>query len=159
MADRSVRPAGARRPAGEPVVPAESYRVRTGVKALVRTTDSVLLVRERHADGSPFWTLPGGGVLAGEDRVAALRRELDEELRCRCVVDRSVTWFPYVHASLADTVSVYDVYECRLLSRPTPVDSDGITDVTWTRPGSEPSRTLPQVRRVLSELSGDRPES
>lgn len=122
---------------------------RRGAKALVTAPGSALLVRERHADGSPFWTLPGGGVHSGESTVTAVERELAEELRCRAVVAPPVTAFPYAHTSSPGRVSVYTVHECRLLSEPTPVATEGVYDLQWVSPGSIPTRTLPQVRTVV----------
>ncbi|MGV9263388.1 NUDIX domain-containing protein [Kitasatospora sp. NPDC003701] len=50
------------------------------VAGLVRSGDRILLVREVVADGGPLaWSLPGGGVKAGELIHEALRRELREE--------------------------------------------------------------------------------
>ena len=53
--------------------------VRRGSKALITAGDRLLLVKERHADGTSFWTLPGGGVEPAESMEAALRRELAED--------------------------------------------------------------------------------
>lgn len=127
-------------------------RVRHGVKALVASADRVLLVKERHADRTPYWTLPGGGVHDGESPPAALRRELGEELGCRAVVAESLTTFRYLHTSIERTVSVYDVRACSLLSRPAPVAAEGVHDVQWADPADPPARTLPHVERVLDRL-------
>ena len=139
-------------PSGRPAVRpdrqlSDTPRTREAVKALVTATDSVLLVRERHADGSPFWTLPGGGVHAGEHPVAAVERELREELRCRCVVGDPVDAFPYAHTS-RPALSLYTVYECRLVTEPRPVAAEGVLEYRWVTPTSIPSHTLPQVRAV-----------
>lgn len=125
------------------------FRFRRGAKAFVAATDSALLVRERHAGGGTFWTLPGGGLHPGESSVAALERELSEELRCRCVVGNPVDAFLYAHRSSPRTISAYAVHECRLLSDPDPAAVEGILDVRWASPRSLPERTLPQVRRIV----------
>jgi 8-oxo-dGTP diphosphatase len=124
-------------------------RVRRGAKALIPSSDRYLLVAERHADGSPFWTLPGGGVHPHESLAGGLRRELREELSCGCLVGGRVTRLPYVHSSLDSTVSLYTVFECRLLSEATPVPAEGVVAVRWVDPSDPPATTLPQVRQVL----------
>jgi len=127
------------------------FEVRRGVKALVATSERALLVRERHADGTPFWTLPGGGAHPGEPLAAALRREMAEELRCPCVVRGPVGSFWYVHRSRRRTASVYTVLSCELLGEPAPADAERIDDVRWVEPSDPPVTTLPQVRTVLGK--------
>lgn len=130
----------------------ERFCLRRGVKGLVTSEESVLLVRERHTDGTPFWTLPGGGIESGETARTALKRELDEELQCVCVPGGPVASFPYVHSSLERTASVYVVYDCGLLTKPEPNESHGVWATRWATPGSLPVRTLPQVRAVVSRI-------
>jgi 8-oxo-dGTP diphosphatase len=122
------------------------FEPRTGAKALVTSDRAVLLVRERHGDGSPFWTLPGGGVCAHETPSEGLRRELVEELRCRAQVEDPVSTFWYAHDSVDETVSVYTVFECSLLSEPVPNPGEGVFESRWAHPESLPPATLPQVR-------------
>lgn len=131
----------------------ERFTLRQGAKALVTSASKILLVREHHADGSPFWTLPGGGVHVHEDPVEALQRELDEELNCRASITDPVTRFWYAHESLTNTVSMYIVYECSLLSDPDPNPDEGVYDCRWVSPGALPSSTLPQVRQVCQHVS------
>lgn len=126
-------------------------RVRRGAKGLVRRGPRVLLVRERHADGSPFWTLPGGGVEPEESLADGLRRELAEELDCRSVVGEPRSAFPYHHSSLPNTVTVYAVFACSLHSEPSPRAAEGIEACRWVRPRDLPGSTLPEVRRLLGE--------
>jgi 8-oxo-dGTP diphosphatase len=125
--------------------------VRRGVKALVASADRVLLVREQHADGTPFWTLPGGGAHPGESIGSTLQREVTEELRCPCVVGDPVASFWYVHQSLRQMASVYTVCACQLAGEPTPA-RDEVAEVRWVRPSELPSRTLPQVRSVVRHV-------
>lgn len=53
----------------------------TGV-TVVATNGAGEFLLVRHTYGSRLWTLPGGGVRAGEDPEAAALREFAEELDC-----------------------------------------------------------------------------
>jgi 8-oxo-dGTP diphosphatase len=125
--------------------------VRRGAKALISSSDRVFLVAERHADRSPFWTLPGGGVHSHESLSGGLRRELNEELCCRCLVADPAGSYWYAHSSLEATVSVYTVFECTLLSGVSPDPDEGVLDARWVDPADPPPATLPQVRQVLRD--------
>jgi len=127
---------------------------RTGAKALVTSGGRVLLVRERHADGTPFWTLPGGGVAPSESAPEGLCRELIEELDCRARVAEPVSEFWYVHHSCEETVSMYTVYACSLLSEPAPNAAEGIFESRWVDPDAVPTGTLPQVEYVCKTAVG-----
>ena len=126
------------------------FEPRTGAKALVTSGRAVLLVKERHSDGTPFWTLPGGGVCSHETPTEGLRRELVEELSCRARVSDEVSTFWYAHDSHAATVSMYTVFECSLLSEPTPNPDEGVFEAQWAEPDSLPPATLPQVRYLCA---------
>ena len=148
MADRTFTPQAEYGPLAAPA----SLRHRRGAKALVRSDDRVLLVRERHADGSVFWTLPGGGVEPTESLRGGLQRELVEELGCDSVVSDRCGSFQYAHRSKPGVVSTYTVYETWLLDEPTPNVRQGVTDYRWVEPRAPPSGTLPGVVGVLAEM-------
>ncbi|PSP84480.1 NUDIX hydrolase [Halobacteriales archaeon QS_6_64_34] len=136
------------------------FQPRSGAKALVTSDRAVLVVQERHADGTPFWTLPGGGVHTHECPTEGLRRELAEELDCRARIDEPVSTFWYAHDSLDATVSVYGVYDCSLLTEPVPNYDEGVFDARWVEPDELPPATLPQVRYLCQDavapaLAGD----
>jgi len=122
------------------------FEPRSGAKALVTGDRAVLLVREQHSDGTPFWTLPGGGVYAHETPMEGLHRELTEELDCGVHVSDRVSTFWYAHDSLDASVSVYTVFDCSLLSDPVPNPEEGVFEARWAEPAALPPATLPQVR-------------
>ena len=141
---------GESRDGGEtaPDIAAADRAGRQGVKALVRSSAAVLLVREHHVDGSAFWTLPGGGVRPGERSRTALRRELREELQCGAVVGHRLTTFPYAHVSRR-WLSFYTVYDAAVTDQPVPNEAEGVTECRWVCPADPPASTLPQVRALL----------
>jgi len=130
----------------------ERTRRRIGTKLLVTDGDRVLLVREQRDDGSTFWTLPGGGVEADESLAEGLRREIDEELQCDCVVGQLVTICTYRHTSRPNTETVYGVFDGKLRSSPAPNTEEGITGCEWHAPGDLPPSLLDPFRPVVSGL-------
>lgn len=124
-------------------------KLRYGAKALLSTTERVLIIKERHADGSPFWTLPGGGTEPGESLRETLHRELTEELRCRATVIGPVTSFCYAHSGCSGRMSQYTVFDCRLRSSAIPNVVEGIYESRWVRADQIPTTTLPQVRQLI----------
>lgn len=126
-----------------------SLRIRQSAKALLTASDRVLLVKERHTDGSEFWTLPGGGVEHGESVTTALSRELLEELRCPVDIGSRVQTLWYSHVGPYRGVSRWHVFRCWTPARPTPAFGDGILDSRWVRRADLPSNTLVQVRCLL----------
>ncbi|WP_276261478.1 NUDIX hydrolase [Haloglomus litoreum] len=128
--------------------PSNDRRLRTGVKALVTGADRALLVKERHDDGSTFWTLPGGGLRPDERPADGLRRELDEELGCRVLVGEPLTsvWYHHRHTP---AVTCYEVFDCSLLTEPAAERMEGVIGYRWVPFESAPASTLPQVRCLL----------
>lgn len=124
-------------------------QVRSCAKALIGSGNCILLVKEQHADGTKFWTLPGGGVRAGETYVGALARELREELQCLIagVSPRETVW--YAHTSCQSKLSQWTVFRCTLRTPVAPNLAEGILSYQWARPETLPERTLPQVRQLL----------
>lgn len=129
-------------------------RVRIGAKGLVVDAGTVLLVRERRPDGSTFWTLPGGGVEAGESLRDGLRRELREELGCGSAVHGPATTCVYEHETVPDTSTVYTVFRCDLHGEPAPVRAEGLVDHAWFGPGSLPRSTLAPIARSVERSVG-----
>jgi len=121
---------------------------RVGVKALVTDRDRVLLIKERRGDGSSFWTLPGGGVESEESFSECLRRELEEEIRCRATVGERIGRCVYSHTTRPAT-TVYAVFDATLNSEPEPNPAERVLDYAWLEPTDLLSTTLDPVKRFI----------
>ena len=76
---------------GEPVKPGQRYRRRPGVYAVLLRGNSILTTFQQAP--VPEFQLPGGGIDAGEQPVAALHREVIEETGWKIDVIRRVGAF------------------------------------------------------------------
>jgi 8-oxo-dGTP diphosphatase len=76
---------------GEPVKPGQRYRRRPGVYAVLLRGDSILTTFQQAP--VPEFQLPGGGIDAGEQPVAALHREVIEETGWKIDVIRRIGAF------------------------------------------------------------------
>lgn len=131
-----------------PVGGLPSDALRLGAKALITSAEGVLVIEERHADGTPFWTLPGGGIHPCETLGDCVRREVAEELQCRIRVEDTASLCRYVHRSRPE-ISLYAVFRGSLLSDPVPNPGEGITDIAWVPRTSPPSNLLSPFRRLF----------
>ena len=123
------------------------------VAGLVARADGRVLITQRTAAQSlPLkWEFPGGKVEAGEAPVAALARELREEIGVGVAVGR--IWDVLFHA-YPDFDLVMLVYACRIVDgEPRAVE---VADLAWVLPG-ELSRwdiltaDRPLVDRLVAE--------
>jgi 8-oxo-dGTP diphosphatase len=99
------------------------------VAGLIIGDDRRILITQRRADQSlPLqWEFPGGKVEPGESPVAALARELAEELGVTTQVGR--VWDVLYHAyPTFDLVML--VYACRIAGTPRCVE---VADLAWRR--------------------------
>lgn len=76
---------------GDPVKPGQHYRRRPGVYAVLLRGDSILATFQEAP--TPEFQLPGGGIDAGEQPVAALHREVIEETGWKIDVLRRIGAF------------------------------------------------------------------
>lgn len=76
---------------GEPVKPGQSYRRRPGVYAILLDGDHLLATHQ--AEPVPEFQLPGGGIDAGEQPIAALHREVFEETGWKIAIRRQLGAF------------------------------------------------------------------
>jgi 8-oxo-dGTP diphosphatase len=110
------------------------------------------LITQRRADQAlPLqWEFPGGKVEAGEAPVAALARELREEIGVEVAVGR--VWDVLFHAYPAfDLVML--VYACRITrGEPRAVE---VADLRWVAPGELPAWDILPADRPLVQRLGD----
>ncbi|QCC47710.1 NUDIX hydrolase [Halobellus limi] len=156
MADHRLRPDPQRTSAIEQdidsaVSPRVMDTVRTGAKALFASRSRVLLIEERRADGSTFWTLPGGGVKPTESLRDGLHRELREELRCAARLSEDVDSCLYRHRTKPDTVTHYTIVSGTLLTSPDPNASEDVVGYEWVDPENPPETTLPPIQDVIRD--------
>jgi 8-oxo-dGTP diphosphatase len=100
------------------------------VAALVRDEAGRVLLTQRRADQPMplLWEFPGGKVEPGEAPVAALERELAEELGCGARVGAI---FEVVFHRYDDFDLYMLVYSCALVGEPRPVE---VAEVRWVAP-------------------------
>lgn len=120
------------------------------VAGLIIGDDGRVLITQRRADQSlPLqWEFPGGKVEAGEAPVAALVRELREEIGVEVAVGR--IWDVLFHAYPAfDLVML--VYACRVVhGEPRTVE---VADLRWVLPAELPAwDILPADRPLVNRL-------
>ena len=123
------------------------------VVAGVIERDGRVLITQRRAD-QPLplqWEFPGGKVEAGEGPVAALARELAEEIGVTVEVGRIWDVLHHVYPTFE---LVMLVYTCRIVDgEPRAVE---VADLAWVPPGELPRWDIlpadrPLVERLVTE--------
>jgi ADP-ribose pyrophosphatase YjhB (NUDIX family) len=121
-----------------------------GAKALLLCGEELLLVR--HTYGPSHWELPGGRVRRGEDPLAALRRELREELGVNFEAAREIA---VLSGPGRRRLQRTHVFEVDVPTRATRIDPAEIGQAQWWHQATPPTRSgwmvfeaLAQQRRV-----------
>ncbi|HWH93454.1 MAG TPA: NUDIX hydrolase [Baekduia sp.] len=119
----------------------------TGMKAVVRCGDEVLLVRHSYARRGQ-WDIPGGFVRPGEDPDVALGRELEEELGLVPVGSFAIA---QLRARIDHKRELLHVYAVDVAPgsavRPSPAE---IAAVRWARHDALPPETTVLARRMIA---------
>jgi len=124
------------------------------VAGLIVDGDGRVLLTRRRLDQAMggYWELPGGKLEPGEGPVAALERELDEEIGAR--VEVGAVW-EVLHHAYPDFDLLMIVYRCRLASGQLaqPIE---VAEVAWCRPDQLAGYQVlpadaPLVHRLIEE--------
>jgi len=108
------------------------------VKALIERNGK-LLVLKTLADGGTYHVLPGGKIEYGEEPLAALERELREEISCEAEIGGPVGMYHFFTGSEDDgeqvvlTVFEADIGNQRIDISNNPAD-EGIEEALWMSP-------------------------
>jgi len=82
--------------------------VTTVVAAVIERDGSVLICQRRPGQAHELkWEFPGGKVEQGETPVAALRRELQEELGIEAEPDAEITRYEYAYPGKAPILLIF----------------------------------------------------
>ncbi|WP_371671524.1 NUDIX hydrolase [Streptomyces sp. NBC_00289] len=110
-------------------------KTRVAAYAVCVRDGQVLLARWIKADGTPEWTLPGGGMEHGEDPYDTVRREVLEEtgygveVTALLGVDTISLRFPRRFGRFVDHHGVRVVYEARVTDGELRFEIGGSTDM------------------------------
>ena len=126
--------------------------VTLGVHALiVEPGGKVLLARHSYMKG---WSLPGGGVHRGEIPVAALLRELGEELgEVRSDAPELIGVFSRPAGWATNVVMLYRLYNAEVTFTP----NFEVREILFADPTDPPQNTASGTRRRLAEFAGKSP--
>lgn len=142
-------------------------RLRESARALILDPDDrVLLVRFDWPGLEPvggFWANPGGGIEPGESRLAAIQRELREEIGL--VVDElgPEVWTKTAHFPMddwdgqVDHIHLYRVahFDPAPTMTPTELAAENLHEIRWWSPDEIASGTATFAPRALPDLLAD----
>ena len=109
--------------------------------ALILNRDGCVLLAQRPADKhlGLQWEFPGGKVEPGESPVAALIREIDEELGCRIEITGALP--PFVHHYATVSIEMHP-FVCRLAAATTAPVAHEHAALAWVKPADVRSYDL-----------------
>jgi ADP-ribose pyrophosphatase YjhB (NUDIX family) len=110
----------------------------TASALLVDDEGRVLLARRAGDPGAGLWDLLGGFVDEGEEGLAALRRELREELDVEIEPGEFLGAFPDIYGD--DGVYTFNLYWTARIASGEPTLNDELEEIAWFAPDALPPR-------------------
>jgi len=128
--------------------------IKTSVVAcIVDEDDRVLLTRRCIEPFCGQWVMPGGKIDHGEPILAALHREVREEVGLEIHVERLVDVYEHVGVGPRNDHYVILYYRARPEGHAVPPNGDEVTEARWV-PAAELSRSpmTPGTRHIMAQL-------
>lgn len=133
--------------------------IKTSVVACIVDSQERVLLTRRCVD--PFcgqWVMPGGKIDHGESILAALHREVREEVGIEIHVEGLIDVFEHVKVGDNDDHFVILYYRAAPVSGELTPDGSECTEAVWMPKGRLPSLDLPPgARHILTRLFPDLP--
>ena len=119
----------------------------TVAAAIIKRNDEILLTRRKpDAHLGNMWEFPGGKVEPGESLIAALQRELREELGIHAEVQDE--YYATIHRYPAKTVDLH-FFNCRIIDgEPQAIE---VAEFRWVKPADLHSYEFPEADLELIE--------
>ena len=141
-----------------------NLRLRRAVRAVVLDdADRILLVRFQFPQGS-VWALPGGGKEPGEDDLAALRREMAEEIGMVDFVAQGPIWErthlfgdPVLHDGQAERIYLVrtEAFDPAPHMTWEELNAEGMVEIRWWDVSALGRSDLPFAPTRLASLAAD----
>ncbi|QXE93123.1 NUDIX domain-containing protein [Geomonas subterranea] len=132
----------------------KASHIVTSVVAVIIDSDGRVLLTKRNIP--PFqgeWVMPGGKIDLGEPIVAALKREVWEEVGLEVEVGELIDVFEHVTPGEAHYHFIIIYYRCTPLYCDVKHNQDEVAEARWVEPGELPDFKIPAgARFILSKI-------
>ena len=134
----------------------KEHIVTSVVAVIVDDQERVLLTKRSIPPFKDMWVMPGGKIDLGEQIVAALRREVDEEVGLEVEVGDLIDVFEHVTPGEENCHYIILFYRCRPLHANVAHNLDEVADAQWVARCDLRQYLMPEgTRYILSKVFPD----